>query len=244
MKKVYALFGTNIQHSLSPWLHKQFAAQFGLDIDYRLYDVKEVELWDALKRFLDAGGAGANVTAPFKQKILQHVDSVSVAGAINTLTIQKKIVHGDSTDGIGFIRDLQKKGISCSGKQIAILGSGGAAHCIARTMQDQSANVSMIGRNDYLNLARERFDIVVNATSAGLQGAMPPLPSDFVLTDSICYDLNYGQAADPFLKYTRSKGAKESINGIGMLIEQAAEAFYIWHGFYPTTDHIYPKHVL
>lgn len=182
MPDVYALFGAPAKQSLSPWLHQQFAAQFALRIEYKICEVSAAALLPTLARFFASGGKGANVTAPYKHAVYQHLSKVSpnarAAKSVNTILVAENAeLHGENTDGIGFLRDLQRKDIEVTGQNIVILGNGGAGRAIYAALESlKPACIHMLGRADYASLRNRTYHIVINATSAGLGGELPPLP--------------------------------------------------------------------
>lgn len=236
MKEVYALFGKPLQHSQSPRLHKSFADQFNRAIEYCLVETELEQLVQAVVGFFAAGGSGANITAPYKQKVIDILDSLSniavATNSVNTIKLIDGKLHGDNTDGIGFYRDLLHKNIDIHDKQIIIIGSGGAARSIV-------AQLNNFGINNVYMLNRDSQpidgELIVNATSAGLYGEIPEIVRGLDLRDTICYDCNYGKAGSIFLRYAQSEGASKVISGWGMLVEQAAEAFFKWTGLVPNT---------
>ncbi len=258
-----ALFGHPVHHSLSPKIHQQFANQFDLSIQYELIDVSAEGLADKIVEFFKLGGYGANVTLPHKQKVMEYVNYNSQlalqAQAVNTLYCdQKNQLHGDNTDGIGFINDLTKRcGFNCKDKKILILGAGGATQGIVPAIILQSpqliaiANRSIekaekIAQAEYtqaltfeeLNQLEESFDLIIHSSSLGHQGkTLEFLPQHFH-DKTVCYDLSYAKAAQPFIKFCHSIGVQSTYDGIGMLIEQAASAFDLWFGLKPNTDEI------
>lgn len=236
MKEVYALFGKPLQHSQSPRLHNYFADQLDREIEYRLVETEPEQLEQAIVDFFAAGGSGANITAPYKQKSIDILDSISniaaTANSVNTITIIDGKLHGDNTDGVGFYRDLLHKGIDINDKRIIIIGSGGAARSIYTQLKT-------LGIYSIFMLQREakpvNGDLIINATSAGLFGEIPRIAYELDLQGTICYDCNYGQASSIFLQYAQLQGATQAISGWGMLVEQAAAAFHKWTEFMPNT---------
>lgn len=242
MKEVYALFGKPLQHSQSPRLHRHFADQVGREIEYRLIETDLIQLERSVKEFFSAGGFGANVTSPYKQQVISLLDdispSASVAEAVNTISVVNGKLCGDNTDGIGLYRDLSYKEIDLNDKKILILGTGGAARSIYTQLLSKGiSNIEMLSRED----SPMRGDLIVNATSAGLDRKIPNIANKLELQNTICYDCNYGAAASYFLKYANKEGASKVISGWGMLVEQAAQAFYIWTKYLPNTDEIHSK---
>ena len=261
MKPRYAVFGQPIAHSLSPRIHAMFGAQFGIEVDYRAIETGRDEFARALAAFARDGGVGANVTLPLKADAFALCATRSAraqrCGSVNTLTRDGDAWRGDSTDGVGFLRDLERLGFDARGRRVLLLGAGGAARAVAFTLVDADPRELMIvnrTRERTAELARAlrfdgvfgwepaqvgtldgRYDLVVNATSAGHAGAAFDLPARLLERDALCYDLSYGHAARSFLAWAREAGAKTASDGLGMLVDQAAESFAIWHGRRPQT---------
>lgn len=260
MKK-YAVIGNPIAHSKSPEIHQAFAQQFTIKLSYERLLVPLTELKTALKNFYLAGGSGVNITLPFKEEACKLVDKLSDAAqqvqAVNTITfLENGEMQGDNTDGIGLLQDLENKQIEIRNKKIAIIGAGGAARGILWSILKQlPTQVIIINRNlekaqqlrrnyakfdnlqvgSFTEATNQHFDVVINATSAGIKGEILKMPRD-LLRGSVCYDLAYGKSATAFLTQAKEQGAIACFDGWGMLVEQAAEAFYIWHGKRPKTE--------
>jgi len=259
----YGVMGYPISHSRSPVIHRLFALQTEQTMAYEPLQVSPDELDVAVKQFEYSGGKGLNITLPHKHDILRVTDHVSnrasVAGAVNTLVFRDDMIFGDNTDGIGLLRDLQLNlGLTLEGKHILILGAGGATRGIIAPLLDAKPK-SLTIANRTLARARElvrhfaargsvdavrfrevggqpAYDLVINATSAGLKGETPPYPEKAIGDDSFCYDLSYGLTPTPFSLWASKHGASQSIMGWGMLVEQAAESFHLWRGIRPDTD--------
>jgi shikimate dehydrogenase len=256
-----ALFGHPVSHSLSPKIHQQFAEQFNLAINYRLIDCKKVEFVKTVKSFFNEGGHGANVTLPYKNDALEIVNGMSrraeQAQAINTLSINKKDdLHGDNTDGIGFINDLSKRcHFDCKGKKILILGAGGATQGIVPViMQEKPSKIVIVNRTlkkaqnicqfensramtfSQLKNISENFDLIIHSSSLGHQDRCLEFLPIHIHDKTISYDLSYGKTAEPFLKFSHTAGISLVYDGYGMLIEQAACSFEKWFDLRPVTD--------
>ncbi len=258
----YAVIGYPVKHSRSPVIHSVFARQTGQNMTYQSQEVHPDDLEAFVVQFQRDGGCGLNVTAPHKSEVVRMVDELSeqaaTAGAVNTLSFTKDRIVGDNTDGAGLIRDLTlNKEWTLEGKRVLILGAGGATRGITRPLLEQgieeltianrsvskavalAAHFSSFGEVKsarFSQLDSERpYDLIVNATSAGLDGERPSFPSNIIGADSHCYDLSYGSHSGPFLSWAKENGACQSANGWGMLVEQAAEAFRIWRGVAPDT---------
>jgi shikimate dehydrogenase len=263
----YAVFGHPVAHSLSPRIHAAFAQQTGIALEYTAIDAAPHGFVAALDRFADDGGVGANVTLPLKEAAFaictQTTDRARRAGAVNTLTRNEGQWHGDNTDGAGLVRDLTgRHGLDLRARRALLLGAGGAARGVAPALLDAGISELIIvnrtaERADALadalgepERAHSRywqdlgdlgdFSLIVNATSASRQdqGAFT-LPFHLATPRTLAVDLNYGEAAIPFLAWARAAGCHDAVDGLGMLVEQAAEAFEHWHGVRPDTDPVY-----
>lgn len=263
----FAVFGHPISHSLSPQIHQAFARQFGLELEYRTIDASPAEFEAAVRRFFADGGLGANVTLPHKAAAFALADerseAASRAGSANVLTARvggRLAAH--NTDGDGMVRDItERHQVDLRGHTALLLGAGGAAHGVAwslldagvetltivnRTPESADALADAIGDparahtrywEDLADLGA--FDLIVNATSAGVLGRSLDLPFAIVGNRALCYDLSYGKAATDFLAWARTAGARYAFDGLGMLVETAADAFELWHGKRPDTDPVY-----
>jgi shikimate dehydrogenase len=261
MTSHYAVFGNPITHSKSPIIHAAFAKQTGQEMDYRALLAPLDGFAEAVAAFRAIGGAGANVTVPFKhdafQLATQHTDRARAAGAVNTLKFEADgNVLGDNTDGIGLVRDITSNlGFALAGKHILLLGAGGAAsgvvlpllQCgpeelvIANRTADKAMTLAARFREQGnlagcgFNELTGSFDAVINATAASLHGELPPLPPKLFMPGALAYDMMYGNHDTPFMAWARSQNATVIADGLGMLVEQAAESFYIWRGVHPDT---------
>jgi len=258
----YGVMGYPVSHSRSPVIHRLFALQTGEEIQYELLQVAPGKLEMAVRQFQRTGGKGLNITVPHKSEVSKLCDHLSerasTAGAVNTLSFLGGEVHGDNTDGFGLLRDLVvNQGLSLEGANILVLGAGGATRGIIgpllemepeslrianRTLGKAQELVERFGLSGPVSACRfnvvpvtETYDLIINATSAGLQGDSPPYPGAAVSEQTVCYDLSYGLKPTPFSIWAREQGAKRSIMGWGMLVEQAAESFRIWRGVRPDT---------
>jgi shikimate dehydrogenase len=254
-----ALFGQPVAASLSPAIHRQFAAQGGLEIEYRAIEAGADEFPAALDLFRRAGGAGCNVTLPLKtlawELALERSIEADAARAANTLVKRPGGWYAHNTDGIGFMADLvSNHGIEPAGKDVAVLGAGGAVAGIlgallqsdpvrlvlvnrnlerARALADRfggAGNIVVVGWPELSNAGR--FDLVINATSLGHAGEVPPLAEGVFAPKGVCYDLNYGHAATPLQAWCEAAGLR-FVDGLGMLVEQAAASFEAWTGNHP-----------
>ena len=263
----YAVFGHPVAHSLSPRIHAAFAQQAGIALEYTAIDAAPHDFVAALDRFADDGGAGANVTLPLKEAAFalcaDSTERARRAGAVNTLIRNGDDWHGDNTDGAGLVRDLTgRHGLDLRARRALLLGAGGAARGVApalldagiseliivnRTAERADALADALGEPDRAHSRYWRdlgdlgdFSLIVNATSASRQdqGAFT-LPFHLATPRTLAVDLNYGEAAIPFLAWARAAGCHDAVDGLGMLVEQAAEAFEHWHGVRPDTDPVY-----
>jgi shikimate dehydrogenase len=251
----YAVFGNPIAHSKSPRIHALFAAQTGQDLRYDALLTPLDGFAAAVREFVAAGGRGANVTVPFKEEAFRLATELTprarAAGAVNTLSFAAGAIHGDNTDGAGLVRDLTANlGCSLAGKRILLLGAGGAARgVILPLLEEKPAALHIANRTaakaeelavafgisggGFDALAGQTFDLVINATSAGLSDATLPLPAGVFAPGCLAYEMLYGRET-PFMAQARAARARVA-DGLGMLVEQAAEAFFIWRGVRPDT---------
>jgi shikimate dehydrogenase len=264
MTPYYAVFGQPIAHSLSPRIHAAFGEQVGIRIDYRAIEAGRADFPRALEAFAASGGRGANVTLPLKEDAAAACVSLSDrarrCGSVNTLIRDGDGWRGDSTDGAGLLGDLRRRhGFDPQGRLILLLGAGGAGRAAAFALAEAGAQDLVIANRTHeraealagaLPAARAiawgdlaqagAFDLVVNATAAGHAGTGFVLPPAlFADASALAYDLSYGPAAQPFLAAAREAGAARAVDGLGMLVEQAAEAFALWHKRRPDTDAVY-----
>lgn len=262
--KRYAVIGHPVAHSLSPRIHAAFARQAGIAMEYVAIDAEDFDA--ALGAFTAEGGAGANVTLPHKPRAAQACTTLSErarrAGAVNTLVRTDAGWHGDNTDGAGLVRDItDRHRLDLRGRRTLLLGAGGGARGVAPDLLDAGIGdlfvvnrtperadaladaLAMPGRVHprYLDDLRSlsEFDLIVNATSATRGGELPSLPMSLAGRRTLAIDLSYGEAAVPFLAWARAAGCREAVDGLGMLVEQAAESFCLWHGVRPDTDEVY-----
>jgi shikimate dehydrogenase len=254
----YAVIGHPVAHSMSPQIHAAFALSTQQDMHYERLLAPLDGFAATVREFRAQGGCGANVTLPFKQEAFALCDALSArarsAGAVNTLHWVGDVLHGDNTDGAGLVQDLAcNLGQTLKSARILLLGAGGAARgVLLPLLAEQPAVVVIANRTEararelaamqagaraatFAGLAGERFDVVINATSASLGGELPPLPEGLFTPGSLAYDMMYGKGATPFMDWAGRHGASRVADGLGMLVEQAAEAFFIWRGVRPDT---------
>ena len=254
--------GYPVSHSRSPVIHRLFALQTQQNIQYELLQVTPEKLDIAVRQFQRTGGKGLNITVPHKSEVTKLCDHLteraSTAGAVNTLSFRDNEIYGENTDGIGLLRDLSiNLGMSLEGANILILGAGGATRGIVgpllemqpaslrianRTLDKAQVLANHFSRSGAVSACRfnvvpvtEKYDLIINATSAGVKGETPPYPAAAVTPETLCYDLSYGLKPTPFSLWAREQGAERSVMGWGMLVEQAAESFNIWRGVRPET---------
>lgn len=267
MTDQYAVIGNPVAHSKSPLIHAEFARQTGEDITYAALSAPRDGLRAAVIGFRDAGGRGVNITLPFKHEAwtlaTRREGAAAAASAVNTLAFAKREIVGYNTDGIGLVRDLRDNlQQPLAGRRVLIMGAGGAAYGVVEPLLDEhpdelvvanrteskaaalAAHFEKIARRaacrlrgcGYDALAGQRFDMVINATSAGLADEMPALPAGCIAAGTLAYDMVYGKST-PFLELARRSGARTS-DGLGMLVEQAAESYRLWRGRRPATAEV------
>ena len=255
----YCVFGNPIGHSKSPIIHAAFARQTGQDIEYTTFLAPLDGFADSVKSFIASGGKGANVTVPFKQEAYglatRLTSRAELAGAVNTLIFRDGEIVGDNTDGYGMLRDITVNlGCPIAGKRVLLLGAGGAARGVmgplldekpvsltvanrtlpkAEELQQKFAPFGTVAACSYEALAGQSFDVVIDATSTSLNATMPPLPDGLFAPGSLAYTMMYGKPDAPFRCFANAQGAARFSEGLGMLVEQAAEAFYVWRGIRP-----------
>ncbi len=258
----YAVFGHPIEHSKSPLIHKLFAIQTEQQIEYTSQNVPADQFIKTVSSFFEQGGKGLNCTLPLKELAWEYAECkterAEISKAVNTLAMQSDgTVLGDNTDGHGLIKDLiTNNSINLSNIKILVLGAGGASRGIIGPLLEKNPERIVIANrtiNKAKNLAEEfnkkgeiygcgfeslknqQFDLIINATSASLSSQLPPLPSDLLIKEGNCYDLAYGNEPTTFVRWGIKNNASKSMDGLGMLVEQAAEAFFIWRGINPET---------
>lgn len=258
----YAVVGNPIEHSLSPRIHAVFAEQTGEPLVYERLLAPLEGFRETVEQFFADGGTGLNVTVPFKQQAWQmadrHQPRAARAGAVNTLWREKHgILVGDNTDGAGLVRDLRvNHGVTLAGARVLVLGAGGAVRGIVEPLLGEApAQVVIANRTleraeglrdlfaDSGSLAASTFEaltgpyeVIINGTSASLQGDLPPLPEGLITSATVCYDMMYSQTETAFNAWARQQGVALRLDGLGMLVEQAAESFVQWRGKRPQTE--------
>jgi shikimate dehydrogenase len=261
MTDLYAVIGNPVAQSKSPRIHAEFARQLGHDLRYEAILAPLDGFTAAVAEFRAAGGKGLNVTVPFKLEAFAlataHTERAEQAGAVNTLRFDGASALGDNTDGAGLVRDIRERlRGAIAGSRVLLMGAGGAARGVALPLlREKPASLCIANRNvdkaralelrfapfgpvetgDYARLAGRQFDLVINATSASLSGELPPLPEGVFAPGSLAYDMVYANAPTRFLVHAREQGAARVADGLGMLLAQAAESFWLWRGVRPDT---------
>ncbi len=257
----YAVFGNPIDHSKSPRIHALFASQTGIEHPYGRVLAPVGTFEQTLTEFMRAGGKGANITMPFKERAFslckKLTERASVAGAVNTVRKEPDgTLLGDNTDGAGLLMDLQRLDLISHRSRILLVGAGGAARGVILPLLAYGCQVVLtnrtFGRAEELvgfyqhvgdlsavpmdQLAGLEFDLVINATTSGIHGDVPALPEGLIYAGINCYDMFYQQGPTPFLQWCIRQGAERFADGLGMLVGQAAYSFLLWHGVLPNID--------
>ena len=262
MTDKYAVIGNPIDHSKSPFIHAAFAEQTGESLTYTRILGQQGRFAETVRAFVAEGGRGLNVTVPFKEAAWELADESSDraarAGAVNTLIVLGDgRLRGDNTDGAGLVRDLTvNHGFLVSGARILLLGAGGASRGVAGPLLDQgpehltianrtpvkaeilSLSLQSQGSIDGCgldDLAGRRFDLIINGTASGLTGQVPDIPDNLLVPGGWTYDMMYASEPTAFVRWGRARGAGKALDGLGMLVEQAAESFFLWRGIRPET---------
>jgi shikimate dehydrogenase len=264
MTDKYAVIGNPISHSKSPLIHRMFAEQTGQDISYEAIEAPLDGFAAKIEELRTKGYKGCNVTVPFKFEAFKLATELSeraqAAQAVNTLKFEGGALIGDNTDGAGLVADIEHNlGVSLQGKQVLLMGAGGAAYGVVLPMLHAGARIIVANRTadkarqlaaafagqsnvsgcGYDELNDRQFDAIINATSAGLSDSTVPLPNTIFAPGALAYDMMYGRET-PFMAFARQHGARVA-DGLGMLVEQAAEAFHIWRGVRPDTKPVLEK---
>jgi len=261
MTDLYAVIGNPVAQSKSPRIHAEFARQLDQDLRYEAILAPRDGFGAAVAAFRTAGGRGLNVTLPFKLEAFAlataRTERAEEAGAVNTLVFDGATILGDNTDGAGLVADIRDRlGFALRDRRILIMGAGGAARGVvlpllrempasivlanrtvekAHELERHFARFGAVEGGDYARLAGRQFDLVVNATSASLAGELPPLPQNVFAPGSLACDMVYGDRLTRFLVHAREQGAARLADGLGMLLAQAAESFFLWRGVRPDT---------
>ncbi|MCW8195546.1 shikimate dehydrogenase [Proteobacteria bacterium 005FR1] len=259
---VYAVFGSPITHSRSPDIHRMFAEQTGQDLIYTRQEVKPEEFQQACREFFELGGSGLNITLPLKELAFRFADRLTdraqSAGAVNTLKLEEDgSILGDNTDGCGLVRDLlDNQRWALKDRRILILGAGGAVRgVLGPLLAEQPEGIWIANRtaekaqllakafsqrgavtgSGFDALPEQGFHLIINGTSMSLQGEAPPITAAQLISETACYDMAYGREPTAFLRWAEAQGVKARADGLGMLVEQAAESFRLWRGVSPET---------
>ena len=260
----YGVFGHPVNHSLSPFIHGLFARETGQEMSYRPFDVTPEEFQGRVQEFFAQGGRGLNITLPHKIAAVEMATELTAraahAAAVNTLALKGEGILGDNTDGAGLVRDLcDNLGLVITNRRLLIIGAGGATRGILAPLLGLEPTVVVIANRtadraealaaafsdlgstqgvgfDYIEAVP--FDLIINATSASLSGDIPPIPDAALSAQTVCYDLAYGRSATAFVRWAHGKGCARALQGLGMLVEQAAESFRLWRGVRPSTARV------
>ncbi len=263
-EKVFAVIGNPVRHSQSPLIHRWFAQQTGIDLSYELLEAPLDDFSGTIAQFRAAGGVGCNVTVPFKEQAWELADERSIfaqrAGAVNTLVFRADgTVYGDNTDGRGLVRDLSVNAqLALKDQRILLLGAGGAVRGVLEpVLAEQPSGLFIANRTaekaaalakDFADSGtiagggfeqiKGEFDLIINGTAASLRGQVPPLPGGCLAEQGVCYDMMYAAQPTAFMVWGEQHQAAQVMDGLGMLIEQAADAFHVWHGIRPETAEV------
>jgi shikimate dehydrogenase len=261
----YGVFGHPVAHSLSPFIHGMFARDTGQQMTYRAYDVAPEEFTERVAGFFADGGRGLNITLPHKIVAVEVTQELTAraahAAAVNTLALQgDNVLLGDNTDGGGLVRDLcDNLGLIITQRRVLILGAGGATRGVlapllglepaivvianrtperAEALAAAFADLGVTQGVGFEYVGETPFDLIINATSASLSGDIPPIPAGAIGPQTVCYDLAYGRSAMAFVRWAQQSGCVRAVQGLGMLVEQAAESFRLWRGVRPQTAEV------
>ena len=261
----YGVFGHPVAHSLSPFIHGVFARDTGQQMTYRAYDVAPEEFTERVAGFFADGGRGLNITLPHKIVAVEVAQELTAraahAAAVNTLALQgDNVLLGDNTDGGGLVRDLcDNLGLIITLRRVLILGAGGATRGVlapllglepaivvianrtperAEALAAAFADLGVTQGVSFEYVGETPFDLIINATSASLSGDIPPIPAGAIGPQTVCYDLAYGRSAMAFVRWAQQSGCVRAVQGLGMLVEQAAESFRLWRGVRPQTGEV------
>ncbi|MAZ79206.1 MAG: shikimate dehydrogenase [Gammaproteobacteria bacterium] len=251
--KKYAVFGNPIEHSMSPLIHEYFAKNLKINLSYVPILGSLGKFEKEAKIFLGNGGSGFNVTLPFKEDAFKLAETKSkiarITGSVNTISIKNGIIHGDNTDGIGFVKDMKNNiEYDFNDKKILVVGAGGAAMGVipsilnenpselkiynrtfekAKALSDSFENIGPVEAVSQDKIHKHNFDLIINATSIGINNIKFELSKKILNTETVCYDMSYGKISNSFKMWSNENNLKFH-DGLGMLLEQAAESFYIW----------------
>jgi len=260
----YGVFGHPVNHSLSPFIHGLFARETHQRMSYRAYDVAPEEFRERVQEFFAQGGKGLNITLPYKIAAVDVADELTSraahAAAVNTLAVKGDGILGDNTDGAGLVRDLcDNLGLVLTHRRVLIMGAGGATRGVLAPILGLEPTLVVIANRTperaealatafsdlgitqgvaFDQIEDSPFDLIINATSASLSGDIPPIPDGAIGAQTVCYDLAYGKSATAFVRWATAKGCARAMQGLGMLVEQAAESFRLWRGVRPSTARV------
>jgi shikimate dehydrogenase len=260
----YGVFGHPVAHSLSPFIHGVFARATAQQMSYRAYDVPPEELTERVHGFFAGGGRGLSITLPHKVAAVEVAQELTGraahAAAVNTLALQGESILGDNTDGVGLVHDLcDNLGLVITQRRLLVLGAGGATRGVlapllglepaivvianrtperAEALAAAFADLGVTQGVGFAYVGDTPFDLVINATSASLSGDIPPIPPGAIGAQTVCYDLAYGRSAMAFVRWAQQSGCALAVQGLGMLVEQAAESFHLWRGVRPQTAEV------
>lgn len=260
----YLVFGNPIAQSKSPFIHTLFARQTAQQMEYKAQQPELGQFLSQVAAFFQAGGRGCNITAPFKEEAYQFANQLTerakLAGAVNTLKkLDDGVILGDNTDGEGLVQDLLQHQVALAGKRILLVGAGGAARGVilpllaqqpselvitnrtvtkAQQLAELFATYGNIHAAPMTTLADQAFDVIINSTSAGLSGQLPALPASLIQPHTTCYDMVYSAQTTAFNQWAKDLGAKCVLDGLGMLVGQAAESFMLWRGIRPSAKQV------
>ncbi len=259
----YGLVGHPVAHSWSPFIHGLFAKSTAQDLGFRIFDIPPQHFRRDILQLFAGGIRGLNVTLPHKQSAADLVNELTPraarAQAVNTIAFfEQSTLLGDNTDGAGLTADLERNlQFELADKRVLILGAGGAVRGVlgpllerelreikianrtphkAQSLVNEFADMGTIAASGFAELRGPAYDLIINATSAGLHGQMPPLPAGIVGDSTVCYDMSYGRVDTPFTRWAKEQHAARAVKGWGMLVEQAAESFLLWRGIRPNTQ--------
>lgn len=267
MPDQYAVIGNPIGHTKSPLIHGMFAESCGQDIHYAAIEGQLGKFAQQVDSFRSSGGRGLNITAPFKLDAFAYAthrsEAATLAGAVNCLKFEGSAILAENFDGVGLSRDITHNlGVSMQGRRVLVLGAGGAARgALLPFLRQQPSRLLIVNRDvakaealvqavghlgqveaaGYDVLSGLHFDVVINATSASLTGGLPPVPASVFAQADLAYELAYGKGLTPFLQLASQAGVRRLADGVGMLAEQAAEAFLWWRGIRPDTRAVIDK---
>jgi len=260
----YGVFGHPVGHSLSPFIHGVFARDTAQQMSYRAYDVVPEEFSERVQAFFAGGGRGLNITLPHKVAAVELAQELTGraahAAAINTLALQGDAILGDNTDGVGLVHDLcDNLRLVITQRRLLILGAGGATRGVLAPLLGLEPAIIVIANRTperaealaaafsdlgvtqgvtFPYVGDTPFDLIINATSASLSGDIPPIPPGAIGAQTVCYDLAYGRSAMAFVRWAQQSGCARAVQGLGMLVEQAAESFRLWRGVRPATAQV------